>query len=643
MQELTTIPEDAVRRHGFMDIDGPHPPSSSSTIGEVTGKIYYQAGKRQADKQAIYAFNIYLKKEDKGNTLLSCFEELEFLRFLHYLAKTKSATARYNISTAVRRLLADEYNNGAGFVRDPHHWPVPQKPKPQHFEPLSSEELKPLKEFLRREINIAYQKEKGFKEAIENGSISTKIGSDFWQRANPKFNLPKFSNWQDSLQNTIVTLFSVHPNFPNNATPENFQIDGNFHIPKDLIYTNLTTPFKTIVKRLVMQNVGGYKAFMPDAPHLTYSEVMSYIYPDFRELAAIKIAICLETGWSPDITERINPHDFIYAPIPMDSNWVFIKSTKAKGAAVNQDTKIREQKLMIHPSSKSDPLSAYNLIQLLIQRTSRLRHGTLYNQVIKEIDTHPIFISFSTLGGSKFAVHHPARQNINRSASSRFIEKELGFKLDLRQLRPTRLYLNEKENNLPLLLQVALFGHSSSAITDEFYKESSHFKQLRKDKLAVELDCIFESISDGSFKGKLVPLRHKTSLKKKIINIYTNHNGESPLAICNDPYHPSWHLLNGAPLPKQHKPCKQFNKCLECQQSSVTNDNIPFVVDRFLYLDQKRRSMRNDQFDSMYRGEYEAAKEVIDSWPYQEEISEAEFRNAIDGYLLPPVISEGGE
>ncbi|MDE1237120.1 hypothetical protein [Vibrio aestuarianus] len=50
--------------------------------------------------------------------------------------------------------------------------------------------------------------------------------------------------------------------------------------------------------------------------------------------------------------------------------------------------------------------------------------------------------------------------------------------------------------------------------------------------------------------------------------------------------------------------------------------------------------MRSDQFDCMYREEYEAAKEVIESWPYQEDIQEAELRNAVDGYLLPPILSE---
>ncbi|HHC7117566.1 TPA: hypothetical protein ACN373_000832 [Vibrio parahaemolyticus] len=610
------------------------------SIRHLSTKIMNKEKISVSDKSALGELTKYLKKENKNRLLTTEFNDIEFLKFIQYLSKVKTTKRRYQISVAVRRLIAEEFHNGVVFTISPDEWPVPEKPRPTHFQPLSSEQIVKLEEFLREEIDVAYKKDEIFQSARKSGVVSNKIGIDFWHRANPEPELPRFTDWHESLKNAIATIYSIHPNFPNNASNEDLAENGKFYIPKDLTYTNLTTTFKTLAKRMVMQNIPGYTSFVLEAPELTYTKLISYIYPDLRELIAIKIAICFETGWSPDITERIDPDDYIYDPIPMENDWVFIKSTKAKGASVNKKTRLREQRLMIHPSSKTDKYSAYNLIKLLVKRTSTLRKGHLYEKATTDLDVHPAFISLVVNAGLKFVAHYPCRKGVNRSSSSKFIEKSIGYKLDLRRLRPTRLYLNEKEKKLPLLLQVALFGHSTSAITDEVYKDNSHFQQLRNDKLAMELDSIFDSIRDGSFKGKLVPLKQRTCIKKKIINIYTNHNGESPLAICNNPYYPTWHLSDGGQIPRSNKPCKQFNKCLTCQQSSVTSDNIPFVVDRFLYLDQKRRSMRSDQFDCMYREEYEAAKEVIESWPYQEDIQEAELRNAVDGYLLPPIISE---
>ncbi|NGZ64820.1 hypothetical protein G6Z96_17140 [Vibrio aestuarianus subsp. cardii] len=480
------------------------------SIRHLSTKIMNRKKISVSDKSALGELTKYLKKENKNRLLTTEFNDIEFLKFIHYLSKVKTTKRRYQISVAVRRLIAEEFHNGVIFTIPPNEWPVPEKPKPTHFKPLSSEQIAKLEKFLRQEIDVAYEKDKIFQSARKSGVVSKKIGIDFWHRANPDPELPRFTDWHESLKNAIATLYSLYPNFPNNALAEDLAENGKFYIPKDLKYKNLTTTFKTLAKRMVIQNIPGFNSFILEAPGLTYTKLISYIYPDLRELIAIKVAICFETGWSPDITERIDPDDYIYDPIPMENDWVFIKSTKAKGASVNKKTRLREQRLMIHPSSKTDKYSAYNLIKLLVKRTSTLRKGHLYEKATTDLAVHPAFISLVVNAGLKFVAHYPCRKGVNRSSSSKYIEENIGYKLDLRQLRPTRLYLNEKEKKLPLLLQVALFGHSTSAITDEVYKDNSHFQQLRNDKLAMELDNIFDSIRDGSFKGKLVPLKQRT-------------------------------------------------------------------------------------------------------------------------------------
>ncbi|WP_440889319.1 hypothetical protein [Vibrio sp. WZ-1] len=588
------------------------------------------------EKSSLIVFREFLIASRTQDILLSKFGEFNFLEFNHYLSLSKPSKRRYVISTTVRRLFEKANSILNCFTRCPSSWPTPPKPKPSHFEPLSTEQLDTLRSFLKKQIDLAYQKESIASVAIKTGVPSTRTGLEFWRKDNQDNNLPRFKNWTSNLVDTLATFYSAHPEYPNNVTREMQKTGGKYYVPRDLTYTNLNNPIVTIMKRIVMQNVKSYTPFIPNEPGLNNKEILSYLYPDFREMIAIKTAICLETGWSPDITDKINPYDFTFDPIPIESDWVFIKSTKAKGAALNKNSRIREQREMIHPSSKKNRYSAYNLIKLLVKRTSRLRQGHLYSKAISDINAPPAFVSFTTNTKVQIVASHPARGEVNRQAAQKYLANELGFNLDLRQLRPTRLYLNETENNLPLLLQVILFGHSTSAITDGIYKDNAHFNQIRKDKLSCELDSIAESISDGSFKGTLIPLRTHRSIQKKILTIYSNQCGESPLAICNDPTRPDWKVTHG----KIKTPCRQFNKCLLCSQSSVTSNNIPFIVDRYLYLDQIRRTSRDSHFESIHGDEFKAAKEVIDCWPYKEEIEEAELRSASEGYLLPPIISE---
>ncbi|MDA0151588.1 hypothetical protein OH460_04640 [Vibrio sp. Makdt] len=585
----------------------------------------------------MYSLRDYLNEKNKESLSPYNFDEFEFIRFLSYLANTRTTKVRYITAVAVRRQLGKAHKELSCFKKKPSTWPVPEKPTADHFEPLDSEQLEKLKEFLSSEIKAIYDREESVEKALECGVPHQLVGTDFWRRDNPDKNLPKFSTWTSNLSDTIVTFYAHNPEYPNNATVNMVKKNGKYHVPSDLTYTNLTNPLVTTMKRLVMQKIKSFTCFMPDAPKTSASDVMAILYPTVYEFSVIKTAICLETGWSPDIVEKINPEDYLYDPIPMEGEWAFIKSRKEKGASVNTETNIRQERQMIHPSSTTNLNSAYNLIKLFNKRTSRLRNGMLYKKVLDKLDGEiPFCVTLTINAGVSISAYHPSLES-NRSAQQKYLKDNLGFNLDLRQLRPTRLYLNDQEGNLPLLLQVALYGHSTSAITDGVYKDNSVCNQKRKDKLSIELDELVDTIDNGSFKGTLVPLFKKESIKKKILNIYTNHNGESPLAICNDPYHPNWDI-KGNELPTIA--CKNFNKCLLCSQSSVTSDNIPFVVDRFLYLDQMRRSVREDQFDLLYRDEFEAAQQVIDSWPYKEDIEDAELRNAMEGYLLPPIISE---
>ncbi|MGF1758960.1 hypothetical protein L4D76_13680 [Photobacterium sagamiensis] len=594
-----------------------------------------------SDKSAIRKLIAFLTHEGSELMPANEFGEFQFLQYISYLSNNGSSKSTYNNTVRTRRLLQGYHSSYQVFPQSPELWPAPQKPRPSHFETLSDEQTLQLQEWLKVELDAIIKKEKLVEDAIKSGTPINKIGLDFRSKINKDDSLPRYNVWTANLKDAIATVYSFYPDYPFNKNKI-----YEYLPPQGIQYEKLSNPLITILNRMQVQNISSFIPFLDDGKELSSHDLIKHLYPDQFELVTIKTAISLETAWTFDIIDRIVADDYLYDTIPVGGDWAFIKSTKVKGGN-SKYSDLSEQRVMIHPSSISNPHSAYSLISLLKKRTLRLRTGAFYDEIVAKLGCEPLCIYFNYMSKT-LIVHHPNLRSDNEAVKAgkdkkqikvKF-EKSLGFYFDARRLRPTRLYLNEKERKLPLLLQVALFGHSTSAITDEVYKENAQFNQLRKDRLANELDEIVKSIDDGSFKGKLVPLRQDKTIKDRIINIYTNHSGESPLAVCNDPFRPDWSPMLDGNL--QKKPCKQFNKCLLCSRSSVYSDNVPFVVDRYLYLDNKRRNMREEQFEEIYIDEFKAAKEVVESYPYQDEIKEAELRCAIEGYLLPPVISELG-
>lgn len=591
---------------------------------------------RKSDREFLATFNDYCASVSITDLPLSQFGDFEFLQFHAYLQTFKPYKTIYNCMTAVRRLMVSEHNEGNEFKVHPRYFSCPPKPSPKHFAPLDTEKLEKLESFLKHEITTIYQREETFKKAIKEGKPIQETGIIF-KKTRDYIPPLSFYKWQKTLNDCLYQIYLESPRFPNDASEEQFKDGGEYAVIRIVDYDLLDSPYKLIFKRLGVQRLKNSIPFLSDAPCFNFIDVFGLIYPRIFEVYVMTWAICLETGWSQDMVERIDFNDYLYSPIPIDSDFAFIKTTKQKG--INGGNDINEAKQFIHPSSKSNPLSAYNLIRLFVERTSRLRHGRNYNDLVQEIGIEPFFIYYNESSGVPILCRHPDRDAAkNTETRKRFMESELGFSFDIRQLRPTCLYLREKNQNLPLLLQVALFGHSSSAITDEFYKGTAPFQQIRKDKLAIELNEIQKSIHDGSFKGTLAPLKQKKKIQDKIMTIFTDHSGESPLAVCNDNRSPDW---PGFETELEARGiCRRFNKCLLCSRSTVFSDNIPFVVDRYLYLEQQKRKIRENAFESLYGDEYLAAKEVIESWPYPEDIEEAEERTMMNDYLLPPIISE---
>lgn len=549
---------------------------------------------KKKSKPDYLALSWFLKfiELSKGIDIPIHFGAIEFRKYFNWLREHKPYKAVYTQSVAVRRiciaLQTDELSN-VKFADRAEYWPVPEKPTPAHFEVLEQPKRDTLQKYLNTQIDLIYEKERIVQQALKSGQLIKETGADFFGNSPSK---KYFYKWQESINNVIYTLYTAFPDFPGSIDTEETLPGQRYGRVKNVKCEEMYNTFITIYKRMGIQKLKNASPFLPEHPDLSFNDVLNYLYPNFSEAYCIRWAIELEAAWTPDIVKNIDINDYeIWFP-NNSSKTTLVHSRKCKGQQSESAIDVIDKSL-VWPSNNENLNSAINLIKLWIKRTSRLRKGIHYKNITNQIGTDPFLIylndfsNFNKTKSTMLAMHPRAINNECSRTRKRYQQKVLGFDFDERQLKPTSLYLTEKNKCLSPIMQVALLGHSDSSLTDEYYKDDAHFQQIRKEKLAEELNAIERSIKDNSFRATLVPLRSKKTLQDQIITIFTEHAGDSPLSVCKDPNKPDW--SNDS---KIDTPCHMFNKCLNCSQATVFEDNIPFIVDRFLYLKQQRSCCR---------------------------------------------------
>lgn len=565
-----------------------------------------------------------------------CTDEVglfEFSEFVQAVESTKPEPAAYALTTTIRRFCRTLESGEVKFKTSPVNWKCPPKPDIDHFDPLSRQEYQKLCSYLSQTIREINERLRLIEQAETHQSRVEQCGEAFTSGE------LRFFKYQVTLLDALAAFIKYLPDYPIDAESEALEAEGRYFLNnKKVDYRGLENEVQVLRKRFAVQRLKAVLPVLSDFPEYGMQDVLDILLPNEEEAQAIRKAICLETGWSPDLVAHINPKDYLFSEIDPDSDTVFLKTIKIKGT--QRGASYQEAKSIFFPVSKSKPDGAYKLIKLWLRRTEVLRNTKTYAELVDRLGFEPFFVvaahnNRNRAHGSLRVIHPESKVGRSNTTINPIYMEKLGFVFDERRLRPTHLYFRSKDQDIPFALMVTLFGHSNSAITDEFYQSGSNFEQDRKDRLSQVLSEIEESISDGTFAGELIPLKEKKAIEDKVYTVFADHTNENPIAICSDPYNPSWPGYNKRIRPG--RACKAFSKCLICAKSQVFSDNLPFVVDRYLYLEKKRRSLREDQF-SMHLDEYNAAKNIVDSWPYQEEVDEAKERTFLEGHLLPPVL-----
>ncbi|MEH6714050.1 MAG: hypothetical protein V7733_22855, partial [Paraglaciecola polaris] len=375
------------------------------TIGELA-EYLGTLGSGEQDRYKAQIFSRYWDEYIAIDKAISQFSNTDFLHYHAFLSQTKSVKTVYSNLVAIRRLMGVAHDQGYECKVHPRYFDVPKKPSADHFNPLSDEQLEKLEDFLKRKITDIIEKEATFKTALQEGRPIEEIGAMFKKTRTIKPEV-SFYKFQKPLNDCILLLYQERPKYPQNASLEQVSKGGYYSVIHNIDYDLMDTPFRLVFKRMGIQRLKATIPFLVDAPDLNFVDVIGFIYPRIFEVYVMTWAICLETGWSQDMVGRIDFNDYIFSPIPIESDFVFIKTTKQKG--LNDDDDINKAKQFIHPSSKSNPMSAYNLIRLFATRSGRLRHGRLYENQVAAIGSEPFFVYYNESSGLPILTYHPDR------------------------------------------------------------------------------------------------------------------------------------------------------------------------------------------------------------------------------------------
>lgn len=417
---------------------------------------------------------------------------------------------------------------------------------------------------------------------------------------------------------------------------------------KTLRNDSCVTPEMMLIRRFRTSLVKGKGKYsnkpLIDSDIQKYTDFLKELYPTAEELIVILAFIMLQTGWNLETALNIDIDLYEHAiSKSVDTDIAVLASIKKRGG--NGKTPYASEKLIYAPSDTSDKYSAYNLYQLLFRLTKPMRQGINYQVLIDELCFEPAFIYIiSNYGTNKrmFDYYHDKKTGdciTNYLEENKIIENgERLLKRNhlLQRLRPTWQRLKKKGGTSRSAISM-LLGHANSDTTDIHYDNSSVSVADRKERGITELNEIEHSIRTKTFKGKLVPLRTGTS-NSNLDNfregqLFVDDKNNRLISFCNNPLLPSW--TGWENRVKKGQKCQQVQKCLLCSQARITVDSLPYIIDRARYIEQQERALSPIEFSKLYSDQIEAIDYILNTWPNQDDIDEAELYVDKNGPLLP--------
>ena len=480
-----------------------------------------------------------------------------------------------------------------------------------------------------------------------------------WSELADKGRMPRSEGMtaiQFKLVDVLFTLKEQYPNYPLNTNLETlvtqmsgYQSDHKKEVVSGSILgelDNIFDAFRYKVGGSCRARVNSKPTFI-DSDITMWDDLLFQLYPSKNELIAILLLVMIQTGWNKETVLSVDLGDYTHVLNGLtNSDNVLIKSSKIRGQQTGKP--YLESKPIYAISSINDKYSAFTLLSLLKKITQCMRGTYHYENCPMDSYFSDAFIclksesQWKSTGGLITSI---ASQNVYSKAVVSLLSQYKVYENESRltkssdfteRLRPTWQVLKKKLGVSSKVISF-LMGHEQSETTDVHYDSSPLASFDRVRRLGEQLNTIEYELKSGSFKGTLIPIRVEDNLQPKfrVGHIFSDekHDTERYICVCHDSSKPTF--KNHEFYVRDGQSCKFITKCLLCEQSTVTINSLPYIIDRLSYINDQQSYIPTLSFEELYSDEKAAIEYVLDNWPNAEDIIEAELFQLENYPLLP--------
>ena len=371
--------------------------------------------------------------------------------------------------------------------------------------------------------------------------------------------------------------------------------------------------------------------------------VTDTIYPFF--------ALCMaNTGWNPEslfsISDDVDAH--ITPDLIDPENYVIIIGLKYRGQASDKP------KLVFHRSPKNKMYSTYSLLKYVESIIAQYKDSEYYQKgylwqytvpenvphiVINTMLTNLGFMSRQFIERHRFK-HIPDTSIDHRKIRSGYVtlrqlfgatERKLSEDLEHESKETIIYYTSDESSNMVQDIRI-------KQIQEQFVKDITNFKvRIVESQSLQDLRKAINDAKTQKAKEKVIKKQaNKLGLSEKTIIHLLDAGSEKYILACENARNPSWPGFEK--YVKEGQNCRYFNKCALCTQSVVFPEALPYIARRIMELEKLQSRLSSTDWILQYGYEFDAWKQILNSWKNQEQVNDAWGQARIGKVVLPQIM-----
>lgn len=366
----------------------------------------------------------------------------------------------------------------------------------------------------------------------------------------------------------------------------------------------------------------------------------------------------MNTGWNLQVivrmTESLDDH---LGPCVEDADAVMLYGIKTKNAvAPGLGT------LIPHKSSKTHPLSVYNVLRFIEKRQHNLRSSPHYmaGGLWKYITDKSRWVDDGVI--SDLSRQLKSYIKFYGAVSCAFLARHgicIASKAKKATIEPGRIrktWVTKHQEMGTLFEQISeQLGHADQSTSDTHYDSDSaslHIKNARLrsllDQQVVDVTSyaarLLESHSLQDLRKALARPRDRTRAKRILQSAQINSDaeivhllspmGQTYIAACKNSRAPTW--PGARRFVPESDDCRFFNMCCLCRQALIFKEALPYILRRIKDLDQLRMDrIRPVEWSREYGAEHQAWTEIISRWNNKDDVAAASEQVESGQVVLP--------